>query len=299
MVEISAQMVKELRDRSGAAMMDCKKALVESSGDFDKAFEWLRQKGVAVASKKASRAASEGLVAGVVSDDGKTGALLEVNCETDFVARNDEFVALTRTLAEELLKSKARTVEEFLAKPYKAATIQDLLTETIAKTGENMVVRRLALLEVEGDGLVGLYVHALGGKMGAIVKMSSDKALDNEKAAPFAKDIAMHIVSAKPVFVTREEVPADVLENERRIEAGKQDLQDKKPEMREKIVQGRVDKIIAERCLNEQQFVKDPTTTVAKHLSQKGNELGAKLEVKKFALFILGETHAEANGKAE
>lgn len=300
MVEVSAQMVKDLRDKSGAAMMDCKKALVESGGDSEKAFELLRQKGVASASKKASRAASEGLVVGQVSADGKTGALVEINCETDFVARNEEFVQLTKDLAETALTSKVDSVEALQKQTLKGITVADAVTAAIAKIGENIILRRVAVQDLGGkEGIVGLYVHALGGKMGAIVAIESDKKIDTEKAAGFARDIAMHIVSAKPAFVSKNEIPAETIENERRIEAGKQDLAEKKPEMRDKIVQGRIDKIFAERCLNEQQFVKDPTQTVAKFLAAQGTELGAKLEVKSFALFILGEAEANSNGKGE
>lgn len=300
MVEVSAQMVKDLRDKSGAAMMDCKKALVESGGDSEKAFELLRQKGVASASKKASRAASEGLVVGQVSADGKTGALVEINCETDFVARNEEFVQLTKDLAETALTAKVDSVEALQKQTLKGITVADAVTAAIAKIGENIILRRVAVQDLGGkEGIVGLYVHALGGKMGAIVAIESDKKIDTEKAAGFARDIAMHIVSAKPAFVSKNEIPAETIENERRIEAGKQDLAEKKPEMRDKIVQGRIDKIFAERCLNEQQFVKDPTQTVAKFLAAQGTELGAKLEVKSFALFILGEAEANSNGKGE
>lgn len=300
MVEVSAQMVKDLRDKSGAAMMDCKKALVESGGDSEKAFELLRQKGVASASKKASRAASEGLVVGQVSKDGKSGALVEINCETDFVARNEEFVQLTKDLAEAALTSKSDSVEALQKQSIKGATVTDAMTAAIAKIGENLILRRVAFQDLGGkEGIIGLYVHALGGKMGAIVAIEADKKIDADKAAAFSRDIAMHIVSAKPAFVSKNEIPAETIENERRIEAGKQDLAEKKPEMRDKIVQGRIDKIFAERCLNEQQFVKDPTQTVAKFLAAQGTELGAKLEVKSFALFILGESQADSNGKGE
>ncbi|MBC7998129.1 MAG: elongation factor Ts [Leptolyngbya sp.] len=300
MVEVSAQMVKDLRDKSGAAMMDCKKALVESGGDSEKAFEILRQKGVASASKKASRAASEGLVVGQVSKDGKSGALVEINCETDFVARNEEFVQLTKDLAEAALTSKSDSVEALQKQTIKGTSVADTMTAAIAKIGENLILRRVAVQDLGGkEGIIGLYVHALGGKMGAIVAIEADKRIDAEKAAGFSRDIAMHIVSAKPAFVSKNEIPAETIENERRIEAGKQDLAEKKPEMRDKIVQGRIDKIFAERCLNEQQFVKDPTQTVAKFLAAQGSELGAKLEVKSFALFILGESQADSNGKGE
>jgi len=297
MVEISASMVKELREKSGAAMMDCKKALVEAAGDFEKAFEWLRQKGVAVASKKSSRVASEGLVVGQVSSDGKTGVLIEVNCETDFVARNEEFVNLAKSIGELALKNKPADVEALLNVKTEAGTLTNTLSEAVAKTGENVVVRRYALLDLGSkNGIVGLYVHALGGKMGALIELVANKPVDQEKLAPFVREIAMHVVSAKPQYVTREEISADVVENERRIESGKADLADKKPEIREKIVTGRVDKIFAERCLIEQPFVKEPTTTVGKIVSQKGAEAGVELHPDKFVLFILGETPAETNG---
>ncbi|MCC6977361.1 MAG: elongation factor Ts [Candidatus Melainabacteria bacterium] len=300
MVDISAQMVKELRDKSGAAMMDCKKALVEASGDSEKAFEILRQKGVATANKKSSRTASEGLVVGQIAKDGKTGALIEVNCETDFVARNEEFVQLTKDLAEVALSTKSASVDALNKQAIKSTTVSEHVTATIAKTGENIIIRRAALEDLSGkEGVIGIYVHALGGKMGALVTIEADKKIDAEKGAALGRDIAMHIVSAKPQYVSKNDIPADTIENERRIEAGKQDLQDKKPEMREKIVQGRIDKIFAERCLNEQQFVKDPTQTVSKHLAQSGTDLGAKLEVKSFSLFILGETQADSNGTGD
>jgi elongation factor Ts len=291
MVEISASMVKELREKSGAAMMDCKKALVETAGDFEKAFEWLRQKGVAVATKKSSRVASEGLVVGQVSADAKTGVLVEVNCETDFVARNDEFVALTKKVSDLALKLKPATLEALLESKDGGTSFQQVLTETNSKTGENIVVRRCSVLDVGSkNGVVGLYVHSLGGKMGAIVQIEATKPVDAEKLNAFAKEIAMHIVSYKPQFLTRDEVPAEVVENERRIESGKADLADKKPEIREKIVSGRVDKIFAERCLTDQPFVKDQSLTVGKVFQQKGSELGVELKPTHFALFILGES---------
>ncbi len=294
MVEISASMVKELRERSGAAMMDCKNALVEASGDFERAFEWLRQKGVAVAGKKAARSASEGLVAGQIAADGKSGVIVEVNCETDFVARNEEFVSLTREIADLALKHKVGVADAVLDVPKNGGTLKDYVTEKVAKTGENIVVRRLAVFELKAPhGAVGLYVHALGGKMGALIELHADKPLDLDQAGALAKELAMHVVSAKPQFVSREEVPTDIIENERRIESGKADLAEKKPEMRDKIVQGRVDKLIAERCLLEQPFVKDPSLTIAQYLKKKGGELGCDIKPNTFALFILGEVSGE------
>jgi len=297
-VEVSASMVKELREKSGAAMMDCKKALVEAGGDFEKAFELLRQKGAAAAGKKASRITSEGLVVGQVSECGKVAALVEVNCETDFVARNDEFQALGKELAAVALKEKPTTVEELLAKQTsKGNTVKELVTEAVAKTGENINVKRLQVFE-STDGITGLYIHALGGKMGAIVELSADKCVKGcTDMQGLAREIAMHVVSAKPSYLDREAVPADMIENERRIEAGKADLADKKPEMREKIVAGRVDKILAERCLTEQPFVKEQSTSVGKYLAAKGKALGVATKPVRFALFILGEGEGEAQGE--
>lgn len=290
MVDISASMVKDLREKSGAAMMDCKKALVEAAGDFERAFEWLRQKGAATASQKSSRTASEGLVVGQVSSDGKSGALVEVNCETDFVARNEQFIELTKQICETALTAKAKTNTELLAQKVGTTTLQATLTEAVAKTGENIVIRRFATCGLAGkNGIIGLYIHALGGKMGALVEIESDKPIDPEKFGPTARELAMHVVSAKPQYLTRNDIASDVIENERRIEAGKADLADKKPEIREKIVTGRVDKMFAERCLVEQPFVKDQTLSVGKYLEQKGKELDLKLTVTQFVLFILGE----------
>ncbi|MBS1952984.1 MAG: elongation factor Ts [Cyanobacteria bacterium SZAS-4] len=299
MVDISASMVKDLREKSGAAMMDCKKALVEAEGDLEKAFELLRQKGVAVASKKSGRSASEGLVVGQISADGKQGAIVEINCETDFVARNDQFIELTKQATELILKNKPADVDAFLEQSAGDKKVKDLVTEAVAKIGENIIIRRLAVFEATGEGIVGLYIHALGGKMGALLELSSSKAADREKLAAIAREVAMHVVSAKPQFISKDEIPADVIENERRIELGKADLAEKKPEMREKIVTGRVDKLMNERSLNEQMFVKDPNNSVGKYLQLKGAELGTELKAVRFALFILGEQAAETNGKEE
>jgi elongation factor Ts len=300
MVEISASMVKELREKSGAAMMDCKKALVEAAGDFEKAFEWLRQKGIAVASKKATRTAAEGLIVGQVSEDGKKGVLVEINCETDFVARNEQYIALTKEICEAALQSQPHSVEELLNTKTKAGSVQELVTAAVAKTGENIVVRRLASFQLGNkNGLVGLYVHALGGKMGALVEIEATGPVDPEKLNNAAREIAMHIVFAKPQYLTRDQVPADVIENERRIESGKADLNDKKPEIREKIVSGRVDKIFAERCLLEQPFVRDSAISVGKYLSLKGNELSVELKPTHYALLILGEVTESSNGSGD
>lgn len=295
MAEITASMVKELREKSGAAMMDCKKALVETSGDFDKAFEWLRQKGAATASKKASRATSEGVVVGRVSADGKKACLVEINCETDFVARNEEFVGIANKIADAALASGSNSAEDLLKAQADGKSVQELVTEGIAKTGENMVIKRVESFELKTPGVIGLYVHTLGGKMGALVEIVSDKELKADDAQAFARELAMHIVSSKPEYLSKEEIPQEIIDNETRIESGKADLAGKKEEIREKIVSGRVEKNLAERCLTLQPFVKDPGQTVDAVLKAKGKELGGELKPKRFAIFILGASDDAGN----
>lgn len=296
MADISASMVKELRERSGAAMMDCKKALVESQGDFEKAFEWLRQKGIAVASKKALREASEGLIAGAVSQDGRVGVLMEINCETDFVARNVEFVELTKHIVSMALQHKPHTTEALLSLPCASGTVASVITDKIARTGENILVRRMTVYELGSHaGTIGLYVHALGSKMGALLELASDKDISQDNIVPLSKEIAMHIVSAKPQYLSRADVPPVVLANEHRIESGKADLKDKKPEIRDKIISGRVDKLLAEKCLLEQPFVKNPDMTISQYLKQKGSSWGVELKPTSFQLFILGEAPESGN----
>jgi len=302
MAEISASMVKELRERSGAAMMDCKRALVEASGDFEKAWEWLRQKGVATASKKASRTAIEGLVVGQVSSDQRVGVIAEVNCETDFVARNPEYVALTKEIVQTALNAKTETVDKLLAQKVQGGTVADLMTEKVAKLGENMIIRRVDCFELKSPhGVVGLYLHSLGGKIGALLEMQASGPAPASDMASIAKDVAMHVVHAKPVYIGKEEVPADVVENEHRIESGKADLAGKPEQIRAKIVEGRVEKLMAERCLLEQPFVKDSAVTVRQYLKQRGDAMGGiELRPTRFALYILGEVSDDCkNGAVE
>lgn len=292
MVEISASMVKELRERTGVPMMDCKKALTEAAGDPEKAMELLRQKGIALAAKKSSRVASEGLVVGAVADDSKSGAILEVNCETDFVARAPEFIGFAEDLGKEALKSLPASVDDMLKLAHGAGTVADLITGKVGKIGENILIRRVTSYKLNVPyGTVGLYVHALGSKIGALLELHSSKEVPQAELAALGRELAMHVVSAKPSFVSRDDIPPEVLENEHRIESGKADLADKKPELRDKIVAGRVDKLLAERCLMEQPFVKDPGQTIKEYLKQKGKDLdGAEIKPARFSLFILGET---------
>ena len=296
MVEISAARVKELREKTGAAMMDCKRALVQAEGNLDKACEILRQEGIAVANKKSSRTASEGLVVGKVADNGKSAVILEVNSETDFVARNEEFVNLTTKLTDIALSAKTSSVEQLLRAKAGESTVENLISQAIAKTGENIVVRRISFFDLcDKPGLFGLYIHSLGGKIGSLVKFETTAPIPNET---FSREIAMHVVFAKPQFLSKKDVPASVIENEKRIESGKADLADKKEEIREKIISGRLDKLMAERCLLEQPFVKEPTITVQKYIDEQVKQLKIDIKATGYALMILGEK-GEASDSAE
>ena len=261
---ISASQVKDLREKTGAGMMDCKKVLTETDGDIEKAIELLRERGIAKAAKKSDRIAAEGLVAAYVSEDGKVGAVVEVNSETDFVAKNDEFKAFVADVAEQVAKENPANVEELLAEKSikEDKTVGEVLTDKIAKIGENMSIRRFA--RFESNGLIEKYIHG-DGKIGVLVELNGG---DSE----VAKDVCMQIAAAKPEFLNRESVPAERLEKEMEILKA-QAMNEGKPEaIAEKIVQGRVGKFYSEICLVEQEFVKNPDMKVSEVLSSKGAE---------------------------
>ena len=266
---ITAQMVKELRDKTGAGMMDCKKALTECDGDMEKAVEALRQKGIASAEKKMGRIAAEGLVASSVDD--KAGALVEVNCETDFVAKNEEFKELCQCLADFVKESNPADVEALLASTCEKCgkKIEDVIKEKIASIGEKITFRRFERFE----GNVASYIH--NGKIGVLLQTDA-------KDEVLMKDLCLHIASCAPEFLSPEDIPAEVREEEKRIEMGKEDLAKKPENIREKIVEGRLHKILAQKCLLEQGFVKDPNQTVAQLIE-------GKLNIVKFVRYTLGE----------
>ena len=268
-MNITATMVKELREKTGAGMMDAKKALVEVEGDMEKAMELLRQKGIASADKKMGRIAAEGRVGSYVSDS--VGAMIEVNCETDFVAKNEEFIELTNNLAELVATANPADVEALLATvcPKCGKTVEEALKEKIASIGEKITVRRF----VRYEGAVATYIH--GGKIGVL--LSTDKADEVT-----AKDVCLHIASSAPEFVSRADIPASVIEEETRIEMGKDDLANKPEQIRAKIVEGRVNKLMAQKCLIEQPFVKNPDQTIEQYIS-------GKFAIVKFERFVLGE----------
>lgn len=273
-MSFTAKDVAKLREMTGAGMMDCKKALTETAGDMDEAIAFLRKKGMASAAKKAGNVAAEGIVISKIADDKKSAVILEINSQTDFVAKNENFQNFAAKVAEVALANKTKTIEELLKADLDGKSVADAAIEQTASTGEKIDVRRVAL--VEASGAVGAYVHPVGSKVGALVAVSSD---DAEKAS----DIAMHIAAANPApeFKSMDEIPAEALAKEKEIESGKEDLQGKPAEIIEKIVAGRVQKIMAAKVLLEQPFIKDPNQKVSDFLS------GATAEA--FVRFNLGD----------
>ena len=273
---VTASQVKDLREKTGAGMMDCKKVLTETDGDMEKAIELLRERGIAKAAKKSDRIAAEGLVTACVSEDGKVGAVAEVNAETDFVAKNEEFRAFANDIAKQVTVKNPKDVEELLSQTFindETKTVSEVLTNKIATIGENMSIRRFE--RFEGAGLVESYIHG-DGKIGVLVELEGG---DTE----LAKDICMQIAAARPEFLDRESVPAERLEKEMEILKA-QAINEGKPEaIAEKIVLGRVGKFYSEICLVEQEFVKNP--------DMKVNELVASKNAKivRFARFEKGE----------
>lgn len=285
---ISASMVKELRDRTGAAMMACKKALTESNGDIDKAIEVLREKGLAAAAKKAGRVAAEGLVVTYLSDDKKSGAIVEVNCETDFVSANEEFVSLANNIAKMAAMTSATTVEDLLNEKYidnSSSTVKDTLTALIAKLGENMNVRRF-IKYTEAKGIVESYIHG-GGRIGVLVKLSCEK--ESDILSELSKDICMQIAAANPLFLNEDQVDTKTLNSEREIYRV-QALNEGKPEkIVDKMVEGRIKKYLKEVCLVDQVWVKDSDLTISKLLQLKSKEVGAPIIIESFTRFERGE----------
>ncbi len=268
-MNVTATMVKELRDKTGAGMMDAKKALVEVDGDMDKAMEVLRQKGIASAEKKMSRIAAEGRIESYV--DETCGAVIEVNCETDFVAKNDEFKELAKGLAEMVAKQNPKDVADMESMTCEKCgkVVAEALKEKISSIGEKITIRRF----VRFEGNVATYIH--NGKIGVLLETTASDA-------ELTKDICLHIASSSPEFVSRKDIPASVLEEEKRIEMGKEDLAKKPEAIRAKIVEGRVNKLMSHRCLLEQPFVKNPDVTIEQLIS-------GKLDIVKFERFVLGE----------
>jgi elongation factor Ts len=278
MAEITASLVKQLRDATNVSMMECKRALEEAGGDIEKATKLLREKGIAVAAKKAARATNQGLIASASADDGKSMSLIEVNCETDFVARNEVFQTFVAWLAKKACASDRPLAEEVKAE----------VTAKIAETGENIVVRRNLRYVLDGSGRLGSYIH-LGGKVGVIVELGCQKS-ETTKAEGFTtllKDLTLHVAACSPRYLTSKDVPADVIAAERDIYA--KQVQNKPANVVEKIVDGKLKKFFTETCLVDQEFVKEPKLTITALLTSTGKALGDTLSIRRFARYQLGE----------
>ncbi|HVT23207.1 MAG TPA: translation elongation factor Ts [Rhizomicrobium sp.] len=294
MSNITASMVKDLRDKTGAGMMDCKAALGETNGDVEAAIDWLRKKGLMKAAKKAGRVAAEGLVGVAVGGD--TGALVEVNSETDFVARNDQFKEFVKNAAEIALEIDG-DLEKLLAKPMGNATVQDELTGLIAKIGENMSVRRVAALAVK-PGVVASYVHNASspelGKIGVLVGLKSEG--DTAKLSAFGKQLAMHVAAAAPLALTPEHLSADVIERERNVQRELAKQSGKPDNVVDKMIEGRMRKFYEESVLMSQIFVIDGETPVNKAVEKLAKEIGKPVEVVGFVRFQVGEGIEKTDG---
>lgn len=289
-MSVSTEDIKLLRESTGAGILDCKKALQETNGNIDEAIEYLRKKGLAAAAKKASREANDGLVSARVTADGRVGAMVEVNCETDFVARTDTFQNFVNSLVRQILEQPAAdSAQALLAAPYiedGSKTVEQVLPEMVAKLGENMVVRRAARFELKGEGVIDSYIHP-GGRVGVLIEITGASG-NNGKLTELVHDLALQIAAAAPSYVSEADVPAEDIEAEKVIYRA-QLADDKKPDnIKERIIEGKVNKWYSEVVLLNQEFVKDNSLTIAQLLGKYSKELGKELSVRRFARFELG-----------
>ena len=289
MAAFTAKDVKALREKTGCGMMDCKKALTQADGDMDKAIDFLREQGLAKQAKKASRIAAEGVAYAVTTDDCKVGVVIEVNAETDFVAKNDSFMDFVKACANTVIKENPADVEALLALKADGSeqTVAEMLQEKVLTIGENIQIRRFERME----GACVAYVHA-GGKIGVLVNFDTDLA-DKDEFVAYGKDVAMQIAALNTPYLTKEEVPAEVIEHEKSImvEQLKNDpkMANKPEPVLAKIVDGKIGKYYKENCLVDQEFVKDNKLTVAQYTKNTAKALGGSIEIKKFIRFEKGE----------
>lgn len=276
MAEITASLVKELREKTGAGMMDCKKALNETSGDLEKAVDFLRTKGLADAAKKSTRIAAEGLVTACVDKDAKNGAMVEVNCETDFVAKTDDFIKFTQDICNLVLEKKPADMAALLTLKFGEANVEKVVSEKVAKIGEKIEIRRFAAYHLKTDGLIEAYIH-MGGKIGVLVEVDGATKADAETV----RDVALHICAANPLCVSEAQIDPAVIAHEKEIYTIKAKESGKPDKIIEKIVEGQINKFKQESCLISQNFVKNPDQTIAQILGNK--------KIAKFARFQLGE----------
>ncbi|NLW70457.1 MAG: elongation factor Ts [Eubacteriaceae bacterium] len=277
---ITAALVKELRDKTGAGMMDCKKALNETNGDIDAAVDYLREKGIAGAAKKSARVAAEGTVAAFKTDCGCLASLIEINSETDFVAKNEKFQNFAKQTAEFVAKNDGADI---------SAELEAKAKEMIAAIGENIVVRRYTVYKLEGAGIISTYIH-MGGKIGVMVQFDCDEALkENPEVIEYTKNIAMQIAAVNPTYLNPTDIPTEELEHEKQVLIAQAENEGKPKEIAEKMVQGRIQKFYKEICLNEQPFVKDDKLFIKDYTKQTAKNVGGKLEIVKFVRYQMGE----------
>ena len=292
MAAVTAAMVKELRESTGAGMMDCKKALTACDGDMDKAVEWLRENGLAKQAKKADRIAAEGVCSAAVSEDGKSAVVIEVNAETDFVAKNEKFVTFVEKITKQVLTTPAANAEELLTQPWiedNSITVNEELANQIAVIGENIKIRRFEKVSVD-NGVIASYIHA-GGKIGVLVKIESDVVNDN--ILEMGKNIAMQVAAIKPVYTNDSEVDQEYIENEKKVLTAQ--AKNEKPDANDNIiagmVMGRLKKQLKEVCLMDQVYVKaeDGKQSVQNYVNEVAKANGAAIKVLGFVRFETGE----------
>ena len=287
---ITASLVKELREKTGVAMMECKNALKETEGDIDAAIKILRERGEAKAEKKASRDANEGIIVAALAESGKSGVLVEINCETDFVAKNENFQAFVGEVAATVLASDVTDLEAAKALPKGDETLEGFIKTKVLEMGENLQFRRFERLTLNGEGAVASYIH-LGGKVGVLIEVSAEKAetASSDAFKDLVKDLTLHIAATSPAGLKREDIPAELVESEKDIFRKQMEGAGKPADILEKIIEGKLGKFYSERCLLEQGFVKDPDTSIKSLLEAKGKELGDTITVNSFLRFGLGE----------
>ena len=287
---ISASLVKELREKTGVAMMECKNALKETEGDIDAAIKILRERGEAKAEKKASRDANEGIIVAALAESGKSGVLVEINCETDFVAKNENFQAFVGEVAATVLASEVTDLEAAKALPKGDETLEGFIKTKVLEMGENLQFRRFERLTLNGEGAVASYIH-LGGKVGVLIEVSAEKAetASSDAFKDLVKDLTLHIAATSPAGLRREDIPDELVESEKDIFRKQMEGAGKPADILEKIIEGKLGKFYSERCLLEQGFVKEPDTSIKSLLEANSKDLGDTITVNSFLRFGLGE----------
>ena len=286
---ITADMVKKLRDQTGAGMMDCKKALAETDGDYEKAVTLLREKGIAVAAKREARAASEGLIGSYITPDSKTGALVELNCETTFVAKTDEFVQLAKDLAKFVAESAPNDEASLIGAAFrKGQTVGETISEIMGKVGEKLTLSRFARLST--DGLIGSYIH-MGDQIGVLVELTG---ASGEEALQLAKDIAMHVSWSNPEFLNRDQVSEEMIQKERDINKQWAIKEGKPEKVIDRIVDGRMTEYYSRVCLLEQSYIKDEEQTIQALLDSASKKSGQKITIARYMRYRVGDRAVDA-----